>query len=238
MEKAKKAFLFAAGFGSRMVPVTLDTPKPLVKVNGVRIIDTIIDALVEKGIDDITIVRGYKKERFDELLLKYPFLKFVDNNEYDKTNNISSAMKVIDELESCYILDSDLLISNPDLIQEYPECSNIVAHKVDSTDDWCLDMESGYARNYRKGGKNCYQSVVLTYWDKNDSAKLREDLRKVWNSEGGRDVFWEFIPLVNCASDFNVKIRECSADDIIEIDNFYELVELDSSYEGYKVEGE
>ena len=51
-----------------MVPVTLDTPKPLVRVNGTRIIDTLLDALLEAGIEDITIVRGYKAEQFDQLL--------------------------------------------------------------------------------------------------------------------------------------------------------------------------
>ena len=79
--EAKRAIVLAAGFGSRMVPVTLQTPKPLVKVKGTRIIDTLLDSLLEAGIDDITIVRGYKKEAFDELLEKYPFLQFRDNDQ-------------------------------------------------------------------------------------------------------------------------------------------------------------
>ena len=61
--RVKRAVIMAAGFGSRMVPVTLDRPKPMVKVNGVRIIDTLLDALVSVGIKDITLVRGYKKEK-------------------------------------------------------------------------------------------------------------------------------------------------------------------------------
>lgn len=60
--RVKRAVIMAAGFGSRMVPVTLDRPKPMVAVNGVRIIDTLLDALVSVGIKDITLVRGYKKE--------------------------------------------------------------------------------------------------------------------------------------------------------------------------------
>lgn len=87
--RVKKAVIMAAGFGSRMMPATQDRPKPLVTVNGKRIIDTLLDALVEIGIHDITIVRGYKKERFDEILEKYPFIKLVDNDIYDQTNNIS-----------------------------------------------------------------------------------------------------------------------------------------------------
>lgn len=62
--RVKKAVILAAGFGSRMMPATAERPKPMVKVNGVRIIDTLLDALVAVGIKDITIVRGYKKECF------------------------------------------------------------------------------------------------------------------------------------------------------------------------------
>ena len=44
--RVKRAIFVAAGFGSRMVPITLNTPKPLVRVNGTRIIDTLLDAAV------------------------------------------------------------------------------------------------------------------------------------------------------------------------------------------------
>ena len=94
--RVKRAVIMAAGFGSRMVPVTLDRPKPMVAVNGVRIIDTLLDALVSVGIKDITLVRGYKKEKFDEILEKYPFINLIDNDIYDKTNNISSAMAALE----------------------------------------------------------------------------------------------------------------------------------------------
>ena len=76
--RVKKAVILAAGFGSRMMPATAERPKPMVKVNGVRIIDTLLDALVAVGIKDITIVRGYKKECFNEILDKSPFLKLID----------------------------------------------------------------------------------------------------------------------------------------------------------------
>ena len=45
----------AAGFGSRMVPVTLNTPKPLIKVHGKRIIETLLDAVLDAGITDIHV---------------------------------------------------------------------------------------------------------------------------------------------------------------------------------------
>lgn len=75
--RVKKAIFLAAGFGSRMVPITLNTPKPLVLVHGKRIIETLLDAVVAAGIEDITIVRGYLGEQFDVLLHKYPKIKFI-----------------------------------------------------------------------------------------------------------------------------------------------------------------
>ena len=45
MNKVERAIIMAAGIGKRMRPVTLTTPKPLVKVNGTRMIDTVINGL-------------------------------------------------------------------------------------------------------------------------------------------------------------------------------------------------
>ena len=61
----------AAGLGNRMHPVTLATPKPLVNVNGVRMIDTVIDALHANGIYEIYIVVGYLKDAFKALKEQY-----------------------------------------------------------------------------------------------------------------------------------------------------------------------
>lgn len=59
--RVKRAVFIAAGFGSRMVPITLNTPKPLVRVKGVRIIETLLDAVLAAGIDEIYVVRGVSK---------------------------------------------------------------------------------------------------------------------------------------------------------------------------------
>ena len=232
---AEKALILAAGFGSRMVPVTLDRPKPLVRVNGVRIIDTIIDALLDVGIDDITVVRGYKKECFDELLEKYPFLQFIDNDLYDQTNSISSARAAIGRISGgCYICEADLLIVNPDVIRKYHVSSDYLGSFSKETDDWSLQEVDGRAVNYRKGNTNCFNCYGISLWTPEDCDKLRRDIESVWQEEGGKDVFYEFVPLVLRKEHYNVKIHECQPGDVVEIDNFYELVALDPSYKGYK----
>ena len=228
--RVRRAVIFAAGFGSRMAPVTLHTPKPLVKVGGIRIIDRLLDALLAQGIDDIVIVRGYLKERFDELLEKYPMLTFVDNDLYDRENNISSALAAGEKISGCYICAGDLLVTNPRIIRKYHYCSNYLASYALETDDWCFDFRQGLAENYRKGGTNCFNQYEITYWTPEDCEKLRRDWATAYCTEGGKDLFWEFIPLVLNRDRYQVEIRQCRKEDIMEIDNYYELAELDPSY--------
>ena len=102
--RVKKAIILAAGFGSRMMPATKDRPKPMVRVNGTRIIDTMLGALTVAGITDITIVGGYQYEKLKELKEQYPNIRLIENKQYASTNNISSAVLALDDLrDGCYL---------------------------------------------------------------------------------------------------------------------------------------
>ena len=231
--RVRKAIILAAGFGQRLAPVTLDTPKPLVKVNGVRILDTLLDALYAKGITNITIVRGYKKEQFDQLLQKYPTIHFIDNPEFNLANNISSAIHAIDLIDRCYICEADLYITNPDIINKYEYSSNYLGAKVSETDDWCFRKRNGYAYGYQLGGTDCYQAFGISYWNSEDSETLKSDLKKVYGMRGGKENLWEQVPLKIMRKNYKLEIRECHKSDILEIDNFIELIAADPSYAKY-----
>lgn len=232
--KVRKAIVIAAGFGSRMAPVTLDTPKPLVKVNGVRIIDTLLDALIAKDITNITIVVGYKKEQFSELLEKYPMIKFIENPIYNESNNISSLYACRDIIDRCYICEADLIVSNPEVISKYQYCSNYLGAYVSETDDWCFYKKGNYISKVSVGGENCWHMIGISYWDEKDSLKLREDIVKVFNSRGGKEKYWDNVPLTVCKKDFKIEVRETKKSNVTEIDNFSELVIIDPSYTNYK----
>ena len=231
--KVRKAIILAAGFGQRLAPVTLDTPKPLVKVNGVRILDTLLDALYAKGIKNITIVRGYKKEQFDQLLEKYPTIHFIDNPEFNLANNISSLFHAIDLIDRCYICEADLYVSNSDIINKYEYRSNYLGAKVTETDDWCFKKRNGYADGYQMGGTDCYQAFGISYWNGEDSEKLKSDLRKVYGMRGGKENLWEQVPLRIMKKNYKIEIRKCHKSDILEIDNFIELIAADPCYASY-----
>lgn len=228
--RVKRAVFFAAGFGSRLVPITLNTPKPLVRVNGKRIIEGLLDAVIAAGIEDIIVVRGYLAEQFDQLLYKYPMIKFVDNKLFNEANNISSSLIAKDYLSNAYVFEADLLIYNPGIIKKYQYHSNFLAIKKDVTDDWCFETKDGIITEEKVGGTNCYQMVGISYWDKEDGKKLSKDIEKAFNMPGGKELYWEQVPLVKFKNNYKVEIRECKEDDIIEIDTFNELRQIDKSY--------
>ena len=229
--KVKRAVFIAAGFGSRLAPITFNTPKPLVRVKGVRIIDHLIDACLKAEINEIYIVRGYLAEQFDQLLYKYPMIKFLENPVYNEANNISSALVARHLLSNAYVFEADLLISNPDIIRKYHYTSDFLAIKKDRTDDWCFEVKDGVIKEEKVGGENCWQMVGISHWNEADGEKLSDDIAAVYASPGGKERYWEQVPLVYCKDKYAVEVRECFDDDIVEIDTFRELKEIDSTYD-------
>lgn len=229
--RVKRAIFIAAGFGSRLVPVTLNTPKPLIKVNGKRMIETLLDAVVKVGIEEIIIVRGYLGEQFDVLLKKYPNIKFYDNDKYNTCNNISSALLVADKYQNAYVMDADLILTNTDVITKYQYQSNYVGVKVDYTDDWCLDAgKNMQIENIKVGGTNTYLWVGISYWTAEDGKKLEKDIPAVFDMPGGKERYWDQVALEYFKDKYKVYIRPFEKKDVVEIDNYDELIQIDPIY--------
>ena len=228
--RVKKAIFIAAGFGSRLVPITLNTPKPLVRVNGIRMIDTLLDAVVAAGIDEIYLVRGYLGEQFDQLLYKYPNIKFIDNPYYNEANNISSAMCVRHLMQNAYVLEADLVLSNPDIIQKYQYTSNYLGVPTDYTDDWCFETKNRVITKVKIGGNDCHHMYGISYWDEEAGAKLYDDIKKVYEMPGGKERYWDQVSLEYCKDNYYVEVRECTFEDIVEIDSYADLKKIDPTY--------
>ena len=228
--RVKRAVFIAAGFGSRMVPVTLNTPKPLVRVKGVRIIDTLLDATLAAGIEEIYIVRGYLGEQFDQLLYKYPMIRFIENPDYLDTNNISSALYARELLQNAYVFEADTMLHNPKVITPYQYCCNYLGYPVERTDDWCLEVKNGIIRRLAVGGTDCYFMSGLSYWDAKAGAKLKDHIPLAYTSPGNKERLWDYVPLDYFRNEYEVEVRICDPSDFQEIDNLKELQAVDPNY--------
>ncbi len=229
--RVKRAVFLAAGFGSRLAPITFNTPKPLVRVHGKRIIDSLLDACLAAGIEEIYLVRGYLAEQFDQLLYQYPMIRFLENPVFNESNNISSALCARQLLSNAYVLEADLVLSNPRLIRPYQYRSNFLAIPKARTDDWCFEVEDGIITQEKIGGEHCWQMVGISYWDGADGEKLAQDLKDVYEQLGGRERYWEQVPLVFRRENYRVAVRPCEDGDVTEIDTFRELKAFDRSYD-------
>lgn len=228
--RVKRAVFLAAGFGSRLVPITLNTPKPLIRVHGKMMIESLLDAVVQAGIQEIIIIRGYLASQFDQLKYKYPGIKFVENPAYNEGNNITSLLAAKKYLENAYILESDIILKNPLLISKYQYQSNYCGVPCERTDDWCLSVEKGRISGVSIGGTNGFRMVGISYWTSSDGKELSKCLKEVYAMPGGKERYWDSVPLTYCNKNFNLVVRNCSFDDFTEIDTWNELKAVDGAY--------
>ena len=159
----KRAIIMAAGIGKRMQPLTFETPKPLVKVNGVRMIDTVVAGLRENGIYEIYVVVGYLKEQFFEWG-KDKRVQIIENPYFNTCNNISSLYVAREHLGDCIILDGDQIIYNTSILDPHFTLSGYNAVWCEGeTNEWLMDVESGVVKNCsRTGGSHGWQLYSIS----------------------------------------------------------------------------
>lgn len=229
--RAKRAVLLASGFGSRMMPITINTPKPLVDVNGTRIIESLLSALLAIDIEEIYIVTGYKAECFEVLKRDYPMVKLLYNPDYATTNNISSACVAKEHFRNAYVFESDLFLKNPGLLKKYRYRSCYMGVPVDETPDWCFDTCDGRITDLHKGGTDCHHMYGISYWTEADGEKLERDLQECFDADDEtKQRFWDDVPCVIRRENYDIAIEECTFDDVAEIDSLAELQQIDPRY--------
>lgn len=233
--RVERAIIMAAGTGTRMRPVTLDTPKPLIRVNGVRMIDTVIRALQENGIFEIYVVTGYQKEQFACLTENYEGVQLIENPYWASCNNIASLYVAREHLENAMILDGDQMVYKKEILAPEFTRSGYNAIWTDAeTDEWLMQVENGIVCSCsRTGGRGGWQLFSVSRWSGEDGKRLKKHLELEFEEKKNRQIYWDDVAMFCYPKEYQLGIRPMKAEDIIEVDNFSELVALDASYADY-----
>lgn len=224
-KKPRNAIVLAAGFGMRMVPINLETPKAFVEVNGERLIERQICQLHDAGVYDITIVVGFMKESFEYLVDKYN-VKLVVNPEYAQKNNLYSLAKVVDNISNTYIVPCDIWCEkNP--FSKYELYSWYMVS--DLVDDFSMvranrKLELIKTNDVTPGN----EMIGIAYLaDDSDTVAIKKRVKDLASSDRNKKLFWEEALFKK--DRFAVNARIVPSTKVVEINTYEQLRDLDSN---------
>ena len=217
-----RAILLAAGMGTRLRPLTLETPKSLIEVNGKPLLERQVEFLKEKGINEIIVVTGYLNEKFEYLKEKYG-VKLVFNDKYDIYNNIYSMYRVRKYLGDSYVIDADVYINRNFIVTDINKSTYFSAYKRNVKNEWklCFD-ENKKVNDIEIINGDGFILCGVSYWSKNDGILIKDRIEEALKTGDFTNLYWDDI-VKNNLKDLDVRVEEINDDDIYEIDNIEEL---------------
>ena len=105
-----KAIIIAAGPCKRLRPLTDDLPKCMLKINGKPIIQNTIESFKNNGIGDISVIRGYKKEK-----INFPNITYFENKDFWNNNILHSLICARQKLEEAIKTKEEVVVTYSDI---------------------------------------------------------------------------------------------------------------------------
>jgi len=240
--KIQTVLLMAAGMGTRIRPLSENTPKPLIPVRGVPMIESLLQAVIQAGIDEIFITVGYKKEKYLYLADKYPGISFVENTDYQCKNTISSFYHAMRYLEgkNCLVCESDLYIADKSVIAGYMDKSRYLIREVERQNyEWGFIHRRGKISKVVRPKPEVFldhHMYGVAYWMKDDLAKLISQVEKVYNDTDVSQFAYDEVAN-QIFDEIDMGMIRVSDNQLFEIDSIDDLIKVDASYEIVKDRG-
>ena len=234
----RNAVILAAGFGMRMVPINLSTPKALIEVGGEPLIERTIRQLHEQGIRNITVVAGFMKESFEYLMDEYG-VDLVINPDYASKNNLHSLALVADRISNTYIIPCDIWCARNPYSSTEPYSWYMVSELVDEDSTVRVNRKRELVTiSDREAGNSM---IGISYLTEPEAGIVRDNLKRMDADESFDEDFWEKALYAREASATHnheakngfkdrmiLQAKVVSSSDFVEIDTYEQLRDLDS----------
>lgn len=221
-KKPKNAIILAAGYGMRMVPINLETPKGLLMVNGEPLIERLIKQLHEVGIHDIAVVVGFMKENYEYLIDEYG-VDLVVNPDYASKNNLHSMKLVAERLSNTYVVPCDIWCEcNPFSKHEFYSWY-MVSELVDDDSTVRVNRKMELVTVPSENGGNAM--IGIAYLQGTDAELARENIIELSKNTRNDESFWEEALYTKDRMFISAKVVR--SDTVVEINTYEQLRELD-----------